>query len=436
MDVDKPQYFSRGYMLSFLVIGIAMFGWLYGFSYEDRGVVESIAVTLAKIGAFGGLAMFAWSLILSGRYKIFDTWFRGQDKVYSAHRFFGTTSVVLLVIHPIALVIARIPLQGITEASSILVAFNNTAILLGMVSLYGLIGLVAWSLNNRASYETFIWVHKLLGLFFVAGVSHAVLSGSVLATNDFMFWYVLALSVIASLTFLHYSLLADILHPHFAYKVTSIKHLPGNITDITMAPKFRHIHFRPGQYVYLYAERLNRHGYHPFTIASGYRSSELQFYIRGAGDFSSDISKLRKGDKVRIKGPYGGFTFDDKRYHKQLWIAGGIGITPFLSKARSLQRARRWPEIELVYAIKDASEAFAVHELDEIEYSVKRFNYSMLDQVNHGTKSLLDLVEHFGAIDDCAIYICGPPAMLVSYAQQAEALGLSKQFYFEEFSFK
>ena len=436
MDPNKKLHLSPGFWLSFVIISIAMFGWLVGFAYGDRNIVESIGVTLAKFGAFGGLAMFAWSLLLSGRYKVFDNIFGGQDKVYIAHRFFASIGLALLIIHPLALTIARIPSRGGAEAVQLWLAFDSLAMVLGMIALYGMTAVIIWTLYARVAHETFVRVHRLLGLLFIAGALHAFLAGSVLEANAFMYWYMLLLCGAAALSFIHYSVLADFLHPYYAYKVQSVTKMPGDILNVRLTPRYRHLQFKPGQYVYVWFAGLHEHGFHPFTIASGRRSSELQLYVRMSGDFTRAMGDLKPGEITHVKGPYGGFTFSDKRFSKQLWIAGGIGITPFLSKARSLPRARRWPEIELIYAVKHEGEAFAANELADIEQKTKAFNYTLLNENKYGLKSLHDMLEHFGGLNETAIYVCGPPPMLRAYAKQAEELGLEGQFYYEEFSFK
>lgn len=434
MDVDKKVRVSPGYILSFVVIAVPTFGWMVGFDFGSGSLPDISLITLAKVGAFGGMAMFAWSLILSGRYKIFDSMFRGLDKMYTAHRFFGTLGVALLLIHPIALTLIRLPDRGI-DAMRMWIAFDRTAIMLGLVSLYGLIALTAWSIAVRARHETFIKVHRLLGFTFVAGALHAFMAGSVLADNTFMYWYMLVLSAIATLTFAHYSLLSDFLHPYYKYTVSCANRVPGGVWDVRLKPKYRILNFTPGQFVYLSFEGLPEHGYHPFTIASGKRKSELQFFVKELGDLTKSFSKLEVGDRVKVKGPYGGFVFDNRKFDRQLWIAGGIGITPFLSKARSLEISKRWPQIDLIYAAKTKKEAFALKELQTVQHKCGSFNFTLVHETKFGLKSLHDLQEHFGDLSDFAIFICGPPAMLSIYTKQAEKLGLSNQIHFEEFSF-
>lgn len=435
MDANKKVRSNPGYIVSAIIIGTALFGWMPSFSFTELSTTQAIAISLAKIGAFGGLAMFAWSLILSGRYMFFDRLFRGLDKMYIAHRFFGSFGLVLLVLHPLALTVALVPDRSL-GAFSIWTRFQSLALVLGYISLYGMIGIVVWSIATRAKHETFIKVHRVLGFLFFAGVIHAFMAGSVLASSAFMFWYIALLSTLALLTFLHYSLFADILHPHYRYKVVSVKEIGGDLIDIRLKPKQRILNFRPGQFVYASFDMNGFSEYHPFSIASGNRSTEIQFIIKQLGDFTQSLNQLKKGALVKIKGPYGSFTFDEKRSNKQIWIAGGIGITPFLSKARSLPHSRRYPEIELVYATKTKQEAaFALEELRDIKHKRQSFNFTHITQEKFGVVSFEQLKEHFKSLEDCSIYLCGPPPMLKAYQAEAEALGLDKQLYFEEFSY-
>lgn len=434
MDVDRRIRLSPGYIASFLVIGVAAFGWMVGFDFGDRSLLSALAVIIAKVGAFGGMAMFAWSLILSGRYLAFDKLFQGLDKMYVAHRFFGTFGLALLIMHPLALVLGALPSQGL-PALSLFIAFDEISIALGLLGLYGFVGLVIWSIMAKVRHETFIKVHRLLGLFFLAGAAHAFLAGSVLATNSFMYWYMAALTAAGLATFVHYSLFSDILHSHHTYMVSHVQKLPGDVWDVRLKPRQRIINFLPGQFVYLYFETLAGQEYHPFSIASGKNSRELQFYIKELGDFTKLLDRLREGDKVRVKGPYGGFTFDRLGQDKQLWIAAGIGVTPFLSKARSLQYSKHWPEIEMIYAVSSKKEAIAHRELEDIQHKHRAFNVTLLHETKFGRQSLYNLQEHFGNLSQFAIYICGPPPMLAAYAKQAEELGIENQLRYEEFSF-
>jgi predicted ferric reductase len=434
MDVNRKIRISRGVLLSIAVVMIPAIAWVPSYDFSGLGLPVALVVTIAKVSAFSGMAMFAWSLILSGRYKLFDSWFNGLDKVYIAHRFFGTASMAMLLLHPIALTIARLPERG-SAALSIWTNLGSTGLLLGMISLYGLLFVASWSIVARVRHETFVTIHRWLGVLFIAGAIHALMLGSVLATNQFMYIYTLTLSIVATLTFIHYSLLSDVLHAFYRYRLSTIRLLPGDVLDIRLQPSYRILKHQPGQFAYLSFDGFNGESYHPFTIASGNRSGELRFLVKLLGDHTTAMQQLKAGQPAKVKGPYGGFTFHDARHDKQLWIAGGIGVTPFLSKAQSIAPTQVTPHITMLYCVRTEAEAVAGRELFALSNRLRCFDFRIIDEETFGRLSLHNIAEQLGGLHDTSIYLCGPPPMLQAYQQEADKLGLTKQLYFEEFGY-
>lgn len=432
VNLDTKIRWSWGLALSLVIVAIPMFGWKLWFSFEGLSTFDALTVALAKIGAFGGMAMFAWSLILSARYTFYERLFGGLDKVYLAHRFLGTASVVLLFLHPLALSLRGAgsdPLQAL----SLWVNFRSVAIMLGAVSLYGLIALVVWSITTKKSHETFIKVHRLLGFFFVFGAIHGFLIGRTIAASPLLYWYLLILSFLAVWSFVTYSLLGDILHRPLPYRVTKVKKLPHKILEISLKPERRLIRFQPGQFVYAAFPKLGWQ-YHPFSVASAKHESTLRLSVRQVGDFTETMKQLKVGDQAKLKGPYGGFTFQERPRRKQLWIAGGIGVTPFLSAARSLRHSNESGQVEMIYATAD-QQPYGYAELEKIKNHNTGFHVTMFHQDTHGFVSLRLLQEHFGDLADRDIYVCGPPPMLHSLLAEAEELGLTHKLHYEAFSF-
>ena len=439
MDTDKQVSLNPGFVFSLALIVIPSFAWMLDYDFSSTDNLPVVFIAIMKIGAFGGMAMFAWSLILSGRYKIFDSLFGGLDKVYVAHRFFGTASIALLLLHPLGYTFLYLYREGASDLINHFFGYKSMAFTLGRLSLYGLILAGLWSIFTKVKHEIFVLIHRWLGLFFMFGALHAFLSSSsstsVFAGNGFMYWYMAALTTMAIASFFHYSLLGDFLHRHYSYKVASVRPLPGDVWELRLKPKYRSMNFRPGQFAYLSFATLTEKSHHPFTIASGNRSSELIFYIKELGDLTDKLGDLKPGAQVKVKGPYGGFTFDNKKFNKQLWLAAGIGVTPFLSRARSLAYAKHTQEVEMLYMVGKKSESFAYKELFELEKKSSSFNVTLVEKSKFGHKSLHDIAEHFGGLEDYAIYLCGPPGMIKAYSEQVHELGLEHQLHFEEFDY-
>jgi predicted ferric reductase len=95
---------------------------------------------------------------------------------------------------------------------------------------------------------------------------------------------------------------------------------------------------KAGQFAFVHGGRWE--GQHPFTIASAWHPDDRRvvFVTKELGDFTSTLKdRARIGAPVQIEGPYGNFTFEDS-CPTQIWIAGGVGITPFIAKMRQRQR--------------------------------------------------------------------------------------------------
>src|SRR3546814_2004224 len=85
------------------------------------------------------------------------------------------------------------------------------------------------------------------------------------------------------------------------------------------------------------------------TIASAWREDErrITFITKGLGDHTRRLpEKLHVGQEIRIEGPYGCFTFDDDSA-RQIWIGGGIGITPFIARMKYLAQSPEGARAEI-----------------------------------------------------------------------------------------
>ncbi|MFP3643396.1 FAD-binding oxidoreductase [Paraburkholderia sp. SIMBA_054] len=92
-------------------------------------------------------------------------------------------------------------------------------------------------------------------------------------------------------------------------------------------------------------------GPHPFTISSSWHGDgRLSFHIKGIGDYTSNLSQaLKVGDLVTVGGPYGRFDFGGNK-PRQIWIAGGIGITPFVARMQARVRHPDKRSVDLFYS--------------------------------------------------------------------------------------
>jgi len=111
-----------------------------------------------------------------------------------------------------------------------------------------------------------------------------------------------------------------------------------------------------GQFAFV---TFSRHeGKHPFTIASAWdpEKREIMFITKALGDYTDFLPEtVRPGGEAVVEGPYGRFTFDDAR-ERQIWIGGGIGVTPFVARMKQLAKTPGKKAVSLVHSTKELSQ--------------------------------------------------------------------------------
>jgi predicted ferric reductase len=124
---------------------------------------------------------------------------------------------------------------------------------------------------------------------------------------------------------------------------------------------------RPGQFVFLRIPRgRGLSEPHPFTI-SGAPSDETRLTIKRAGEFTRDAHNLVPGDRVLVNGPYGVFCAGAEEEPVSLaLIAGGVGVTPFLSLLRHFGKTGRAVPAVLLWANKTTGDIFCGQELEDM----------------------------------------------------------------------
>ena len=105
---------------------------------------------------------------------------------------------------------------------------------------------------------------------------------------------------------------------------------------MALRPIGRSVEFVPGQFAMVYLEAKDGWHRHPFTISSAPHEDVLRVTVKALGDYTSRLQELiEPGMPAVIGGPHGRFSHA-KGTDRQVWIAGGVGVAPFLSWLRAL----------------------------------------------------------------------------------------------------
>lgn len=127
--------------------------------------------------------------------------------------------------------------------------------------------------------------------------------------------------------------------------------------------------YQPGQYAAIILNDQSR----PtparcFSIMSSPSQQQtLQFSVRVNGLFTSALERLKKGDEVLARGPFGNFIFNENIHKDVVMLAGGIGVTPFMSMIRYASHLGLRNKINLVYSCRTQDDIPFFDELLELE---------------------------------------------------------------------
>jgi ferredoxin-NADP reductase len=163
---------------------------------------------------------------------------------------------------------------------------------------------------------------------------------------------------------------------------------------------------------------------HTFSIASSPSDEELVVTTRMRDSvFKQAISTLPIGDRVRIEGPMGSFNLHKNTARPAVFLAGGIGIAPFLSMLYYATEEKLGHSIVLFYANRYLKDAAFIDAIWKLERDNPRFRFvPTLTRAanNNGWKGktghigLQMLFAHVGILRGPIYYIAGPPTMVAA----------------------
>lgn len=196
------------------------------------------------------------------------------------------------------------------------------------------------------------------------------------------------------------------------------------------------IHWKPGQYlIYSLSHKPQdlRGKMRFFTISSSPFENKIQITTRinkqKRSSFKNALDGLKIGETIEAKGPDGDFVLANlgKNY---VFIAGGIGITPFRSIIAELDNKQKTVDITLIYANKNADIPFK-SELDEI--AAKRNEFKILYVISPKRINTSYLKKNIIDFKSPIFYISGPDPMVEEMADTLKNLKVPKEHIREDY---
>lgn len=228
-------------------------------------------------------------------------------------------------------------------------------------------------------------------------------------------------------------------------KLLNKKQENANITTFIFQPETK-FDFKPGQFLRYHISDPNpdeRSENRFFSISSAPFENRIQLTTRFTSEdsstFKQDLQKLNIGDSIEAFGPSGSFTLEDpnKQY---VFIAGGIGITPFRSILLDLDKRGEKLNITLLYANRTREVLFK-NEFELLATKHPEFKiYYIISDIPTVKAQITDNVNIIpGKIDEDLIrslitnlqsfifYISGPEPMMMAFEEMLRTMGIPKE---------
>lgn len=418
-------------VIIFLLIFPVIIFFVFGTGIEN---VKNFSIehVLGQVFGLIGMSAFALTLILSSKLKFVEKMTMGLDKAYHYHEILGGLAFVSLLFHPLFLVLKYVP-KEINLAIKYLLPSSIWSVNYGIVSLTGMIVLIFMTYFMTVKYGKWKAFHRFLGVFFIFAVLHVFLIGPISKGGIFPGYYLFMtlVSFIGLWGFL-YRLYHDFsVKINREYKIGEIKK-KNSTFEITLVPQGKAIDYLAGQFAsFSFRNEKISLEHHPFTIASSPMEKNLKIDVKILGDYTEKFDLLNVGDEVKVSGPHGGFNYMRSISKKQIWIAGGIGITPFISMAKDMILRKDFDkEILLIYSSKEhfvEEEVFM--KLSELNPNFKFVSWSSVIMGKINLKRIKDYVK---SLDGYSFFISGPVKMKEMLIGSLREEGIKRNRILEE----
>lgn len=372
-----------------------------------------------------GLVCLAFLIFSGDTARYFDRYF-GLDRIIKFQRKFSLITAVFLVLHPVLFMLSTNSVMGF-----IIPDFSVIPLALGIVAFYIFVVIMTASqIAKRIPYSGWQYLHILTYVLFFFGLYHAAYWGSDanLVYIKILYGFLLVAVVGGAVYRTQYKI-----RKHFAGKfhVKEIKHETKDTFTLVLTPE-KKFKFKAGQFCFLRINKNKIYARHPLTISSSPKNHDLHFTIKKAGRFTETASELKKGEEIIVDGPFGNFV-ERKDTKDLVFIAGGVGITPFMSLIRSQLDKKKARNITLIYGSRTDDDIIFKEELDNISEDWFKKIYVLSQEKSskivcekgYITKSTIE--KHLDNISNVLFYICGPEAMKECVKEALIDLGVKKR---------
>lgn len=218
----------------------------------------------------------------------------------------------------------------------------------------------------------------------------------------------------------------------YTVKVKEVEKITHDVLRI-VTEKPSNFSFTPGQATEVAINKSNwQNEKRPFTFTSLPTDPHLEFTIKtypSHNGVTNELLNLKAGDELIVGDAWGTISYKGEG----VFIAGGAGVTPFISILRDLNSKDELGSNRLIFANK--KKADIIHE-EEFKKILKDHFFNILsdEDIAHYSSGYIseEFLKDLGVDNAKYIYLCGPRPMMKAVESQLNSLGVDKKAIVKE----
>ncbi len=372
----------------------------------------------------GALIAMMFSHVIATRWPGVEMIFGPMDQSYRLHKWLGIGSMVAILLHDTI----DADMKGLGR-ETMLVDLAET---LGEVSLYGLLMLVVITVATFIPYHLWKWTHRFIGIFFLFGAFHYLYILKPFKNGDPLGLYMWVVCIIGTVAYVWTSAPRG-MRPRKHYKIAAVTK-QGDAIAVDMKATGRPLRHRAGQFAFFRFSGAGLNEPHPFTISSApTEDGGLRITVAPLGDLTNRVSRsLAVGQAVQADGPYGHF---GRAKGAQVWIAAGVGVTPFVALAQALPKDAA--PVTLVHCVRDQFNAPHLVELQKLAAEKSNLTLVLWQSAERGRFAAAALPELIPDLSSRKVLFCGPVPMRRTLSKDLPKHGIAQRsFHYEAFEIR
>jgi predicted ferric reductase len=405
-------------------------------SWRQFSAPGGVAMFLGNLTGLAGTYLALVMVLLVSRIPVVER-VLGQDKLLASHRRLAPWPISLIVAHAVLLTFAYAEAAR-TGVFGQIGAFIRSYpdMLTATIALVTMVAVAitsVYSIRRRLSREMWWAVHLFMYLALALAFAHEIALGPSFVGHPLtrLVWSLLWASSAGLVLVYRFGLPLVRSFRHRLEVVEVHPEGPGTVSVICRGRNLDRLAVAGGQFFeWRFLTKQMWWQAHPFSLSARPRPPFLRITVKGIGDYSSAVSRLKPGTRVAIEGPYGAFTTHARRRAKVALIAGGVGVTAIRSLLEDLPR-----DCDPVVILRASSteELILASEVSElVRHRKGRVHELVGPRSDVRVDRLSELVPDLANRD---VYVSGPEGFVERMVSTALRLGVSKDsLHFEVYS--